>query len=363
MLKRSLVFVFAVLMSLNVAAQETAAGWQCPEGYAGQTLDVFNWFDYIAEDTIANFEAACDVEVNYTEFDEESFVYDTLLLGNPGYDVVIATGAIIAPLIEQDLLIPLDYDLIPNAGNLSEDFSNRAVDPENVYSMPYGWGSMGLIYRLEAFPDGINSWQAVWDYSAPSIWIDDSRAMLGVALISLGYDPNTTDIGEVLLARDFLGEKGANILGIGTEEDVVNAFLAGEIDLAIAYSGTMANLLGQCECADFNYVIPEEGSNIFVDSLFVPVDADAEDLAMLFIDYSLDPVVNASLSNMGFGSVNQATQAAGFIDESFSEISGFNPTEELLARSFSALPLEEEIAAAYELAWDELRGFYGLEED
>jgi spermidine/putrescine transport system substrate-binding protein len=167
----------------------------------------------------------------------------------------------------------------------------------------------------------------------------------------------------VLEARDFLGEKGSNIVGIGSEQDIVALFMAGEIDMAIAYSGTMANLLGTCNCDDYNYSIPEEGSNIFVDNMFVPVDADSADLAMLFIDYTLNPEVSASLSNLGFGSVNRAATDAGLIDESFAEIDGFNPGSEVFARMFYVQHLAEDVAAAYDVAWDELLGFYGLPEE
>jgi spermidine/putrescine transport system substrate-binding protein len=361
MLKRFSLALLFLSFSLSSFAQEVAGtlSWVCPEGHEGETLDILNWADYIAESTVSDFEAACGISINYVEYDEEYFMYDTLHLGNPGYDLVIASSTLVALLAEDELLIPLNQDLIPNVGNINPNFLHQNYDAENLYSLPYMWGSTGIVYDKAIFPNGIRSWEDVWNYDGSVIWLEDKRAMLGIGLLNLNYSANSMNAGEILQARDYLGERGNNLLGIYGYGEIADLVLNKEASIAVTYNGTLSSLIAVCGCSNYGYSIPEEGSNIFVDNMVVPVDADNTDLAMIFIDYILHPQVNAEISNMGYGSTNLAAVENRLIDMQFLDESGFNPSAEILARMFYIEALNEEAAAYYDVAWSDLLQFYG----
>ena len=167
--------------------------WTCPEGYEGQTLSIYNWSTYIAEDTVPNFEDACGVAVNYDIYESNEAMLARIRQGNPGYDIIVPSGGTVQRMAEEMLLIPLDLEMIPNVANVIPDLLGAAYDPENQYSLPYQWGTVGVGYSTEVFPDGITSWNQVWEHDGPVAWLDDRQTMLGIAHLFLDNDPNSTD--------------------------------------------------------------------------------------------------------------------------------------------------------------------------
>jgi spermidine/putrescine transport system substrate-binding protein len=360
-----LILVLILSLTFSLSAQEATespvSDWECPEGYAGDSLDILGWFGYDDETTISNFEEACDVTIHYTSYDDEYFMLDTMRLGNPGYDILYVSGTMVELLNADGLAIPLDLELIPNKDNVAEAFLNPVYDPENEVSLPYLWGSVGIGYKKEVFPDGISSWEQVWNHDGTVAWINDQRAILGVALQLLGYDANSTNASQISEARDYLGEHGDNLLTIfsGSAHPLYDA---GEADIITAYSYNSARWILNCDCETYGFAIPEEGSNIYVDNMLVPVDAEDPELAMVFMDYLLDPVVNAGFSNLGAGSTNALAAELGLIDARLLNETGFNPSEEVLANMFFIEPLEEDVTAFYDVAWNDLLLFYGIED-
>ena len=195
--------------------------WTCPEGYEGQTLSIFNWSTYIAMDTVPNFEEACGVTVNYDIYESNEAMLARIRQGNPGYDLVVPSGGTVQRMADEGLLVPLDLDQIPNMANVIPDFLDPAFDPGNRFSLPYQWGTLGIGYRTEVFPDGISSWEQVWNHDGSVAWIDDRQAMFGIALTILGYDPNTTDGDEINAARDYLVERGGNVVAVAADDGQV----------------------------------------------------------------------------------------------------------------------------------------------
>lgn len=328
-----------VVLSVNLVPMTAQAQdpedieWVCPEEFAGQQLNVFNWSLFISEAAIPNFEELCDVEVVYDTFDTTEAVFTRLREGNPGFDIVFLSDFMVKLMAEEDLLEPLDFERIPNFANIGEEFKNPSYDPDNTYSVPYTWGSTGISYNATRV-DEITSWNDLFEYDGPVAWMDEPTVMLGVALLMNGYDPNSIDSDEIEVARDYLIERGGNVRTIATSD---GSFLleSGEVDIIVGYSGEVFQILSNCECDDFAYAIPEEGGNIYVDTMTIPVGAKNPDLAHAFLDYMLDPVVGAANANeIGYASPNQTALDLGLIDPSYLENGVIYLSPETIERLF-----------------------------
>jgi spermidine/putrescine transport system substrate-binding protein len=345
----------AVEGTQEVAAEGTEAAsvvdaWVCPEGYAGQELNVYNWSTYIAEDTIPNFEAACGVTVTYDTFENNEAVLTRLQQGNPGYDIIVPTDYMIATMIREELLIPLDKSKIPNMVNLNPNLLDQAYDPGNVYSVPYQWGTIGIGYNTTKFPEGIDSWTDLWAYEGPVAWLDDRRGFMGVALQILGYDPNSVTEAEIVEAKEYLIANGGNVTNVAGD-DGQELLARGDVDAAVEYNGDILALAA--ENPEFAYVVPAEAAVLWVDNLAVPVGAANPDLAMVFIDYILHPQVAADISNYtAYASPNQTALDLGLILEAGNP--GIYPSAETQANLFSIKEVPADVEAFYNDAWDEL---------
>ena len=352
-----LMMLLVLLFPAAVIAQDE--GWTCPEGFEGQTLSIYNWSTYIAEDTVPNFEELCGVTVNYDIFDSGETMLARIRQGNPGYDIIVPSGDTVAIMIREGLLVPLDMAMIPNVANVTEALLDPPYDPDNEYSLPYQWGTTGIGYNTEVFPDGISSWEDLWNYDGSVAWLDDPRAMFGVALTILGYDANSSDPDEIAEARDFLIERGANVTTVAGD-DGQELLARGEVDLAVEYSGDIFALAEECECETYAYVIPEEGTNLWTDNMAIPVDAPNAELAMVFMDYVLDAQVGADISNYtAYASPNQAAIDEGLIDEELLTDPAIYPGEETAEMLFIIQDTDAETEQAYNDAWDELLIFLG----
>ncbi len=347
--------VAAVLMiSFTAAAQDEEEGWSCPSGYEGQTLRIFSWSTYVAEDTIPRFEEACGVTVEYYEFGSNDELMAVIRSGIARYDLAVPSEANIARLIEEGLLQPLDYSIITNVKNVSEKFLNPPYDPGNVYSVPYQWGTAGIAYDATMVEEDITSWEDFFTYEGPVAWIDDSRTMLSVALLLLGYDPNSQNPEEIQEAKNYLLEHSDNVDAVASENGQ-DMLLRGDVDMVVEWSGDLLQIIEDCDCDDFVYVIPEEGTNIWVDNMAVPANAENPQLAMEFINYILDPQVGADLSNFtAYGSPNQAAIDAGLIDEETLNNPGIYPSAETLEKMYFLLDVGAEADQYYTEVWNEI---------
>lgn len=354
-----LCLLIAAPMLAQDATPEPLAPWECPEGFAGQTLNVYNWAVYIAEDTVTNFEAACDVTVVYDTYESNEFVITLLRAGNPGYDIIVPTDYAVQILREEELLVPLDLERIPNAANLNPTLLDLGFDPGNQFSLPYQWGTVGFGYEVAAFEEAPTSWDDIWAHDGDIVWLDDPRGMLAVALNILGYDVNTTDADEIAEARDYLLERGSNVVAINAVDGQAR-LERGEVDGAVMYSGNIFRLNANCECEDYAYLIPEPGSNLWMDNLAIPVDAPNPELAHVFIDYLLDAQVGADISNYtAYGSPNQAAIDAGLIDPALLANESIYPSAEVQAILYSIIAVPE-AEVDYLSAWDEIKVSFGI---
>ena len=341
-------------------AQDAAqtSSWTCPEGFEGQQLSVYNWATYIAEDTIPNFEELCGVTVLYDTFPTDDDMLAKIRQGNPGYDLVVPSSTVLSLMIAENLVEPLNLENIPNFANLSDTFTGLPFDPDNTYSAPYQWGTMGIGYNTETVEGGVTSWDDVFAYDGPVSWLEDIRGMMGVGLLKLGLDPNSSNPEEITEAKDYLIENGSNVVYMN-QDDGQEVLVRGEADIVVEYSGDIFQIIDECDCDTYAYVIPEEGTLFWVDTLVVPTGAPNKALAEVFIDYLLDPQVSADISNYtAYGTPNRVALEEGLIDPDLAGDPGIYPSEETQARLFFVAQ-DPERAKLYNDAWDELRIFVG----
>ncbi|MBI5668278.1 MAG: spermidine/putrescine ABC transporter substrate-binding protein [Chloroflexi bacterium] len=377
-----LILGVVLLLGTTALAQEatpeaTAAAdiepWVCPEdvlNLENKALNVLNWATYVAEDTIPNFEAACGVTVTTDFFGSNEELLSRLRAGNPGFDIVVPSDFAVGQMIAEGLLEPLTKENIPNIVNLNPALMDREYDPGNVYTVPYQWGTIGIGYNVEAVKQvlgedvEITSWNQIFDYPQPRVaWLDDPRSMLGVALIMNGFDPNSTNPDEIQQATDYLIEKGRNNVVRIAADDGQELLARGEADMVVEYMGDIFQVALACEedpncTTEYAYALPEEGSNLWVDNLAIPVGAQNQRLAEAFIDYILHPQVGADISNYtAFASPNQAAIDAGLIDESLLNSPIIYPSQETLEKLFTidAFPDDPDVQQYYNDAWDMLK--------
>jgi spermidine/putrescine transport system substrate-binding protein len=356
-----LLLVFSLFTSvLPLMAQDGEAAeialepWVCPEGFEGQTLSVYNWTTYIAEDTISNFIELCSLaDVTYDTYASNEDLLAAISQGNPGYDIIVPTDEMVALMIERELLDTLDKNNIPNLANVSPDLLGAPHDPENNYSVPYQWGTIGIAYNIEKVGVEITSWQELFAYEGSVAWLEDPRAMMAIALQLLGFDPNSENPDEIAQARDFLIANGNNVRTIA-QDDGQALLERGDVDITIEYSGDIFQVIYECECDTYRYVIPQDGGIIWTDNMAIPVDAPNKALAEVFIDYILDPQVGADISNYtAYGSPNQVAIDAGLIDGELLDDPTIYPPADIREKLFFIKDVSDEAQMAYNDAWDE----------
>ena len=360
MIHRLTTTIVAILLvgAFAFAQVDSDTSWTCPEGFEGQTLSIYNWTTYIAEDTIPLFEELCGVDVVYDTYPTDDDMLARIRQGNPGYDIVVPSGTVTYLMIDEGLVEPLDKENIPNLANVQDAFLGLDFDPENEYTVPYQWGTIGIGYNTEAVGEEITSWSQMFSYDGPVSWLEDVRATMGIALLMLGHDPNTRDPEAIEEAKNFLIENGSNVVYIN-QDDGQEILLRGEADIVVEYSGDIFQIIDECECDTYEYVIPEEGTNFWVDNLAIPVDAPNKELAEAFIDFVLDPHVGAEISNYtAYGSPNAAAAEMGLISEDFLNDPGIYPSQETLDNLFFIVQ-DPELEQVYNDAWDEVRIFVG----
>ena len=349
--------LFVSLAALAFTTANAQSDWTCPAGYAGQTLSVYNWATYVAEDTISNFEAACGVRVIYDTYGSDDDMLVRLRQGNPGFDIVVPSDSIVRLLIDEKLLEKIDHANLPNFGNLDPDFIGLPFDPGNDYTIPYQWGTVGIGYNTEKVPE-ITSWADMFAYDGPVAWLEDTGAMVGMGLLMLGKDPNSEDAKEIDEAAKYLIDNGGNVVYIA-RDDGQEILVRGEADIVIEYSGDIFQIMDECECDTYAYVIPEEGTNFWLDNLAIPKGAPNKALAEVFIDYVLDPHVAADISNYtAFGTPNLAAFDGGLIDPELAEDPAIYPSEAASEHLFFAVQSPEREALLND-AWDMIKIFIG----
>ncbi len=265
-------------------------------------VNVCSWGEYIDEDLIGQFEEATGIRVNYQTVESNEPLYSLLKSGGADYDVVVPSDYMIAKLIEEDMLEELDYSNIPNYALIDERFKGLSFDPGERYTVPYTWGTLGIIYNRNMVDGEITSWSALYDdrYAGNVLLINNSRDAMGAALMYLGYSVNTTDPDEIRAAFQVIED--ANRRGVfqgRVMDEVFQKMEGGNAAIATYYAGDYLSMVeNQADGVDLAFVIPEEGSNWFVDAMCVLKDAPHKEAAEAWINFIAS--TEANLANMDY---------------------------------------------------------------
>ena len=280
------------------------------EKYGSDVLNVFNWGEYIGEDVIANFEEEYGVKVNYSLFESNEIMYTKLLSGNT-YDVIVPSDYMIERLMEEELIQPLDYSYMTNLDDLNPEVLalRDEYDMDGVYSIPYFWGSVGLVYNKNVVSEeklDELGWNILRDteYSNKIFMYDSERDSFMVALKALGYSMNTENMDEINKAYDWLCELHDTMSPSYVTDEVTDAMINNEKDIAVVYSGDAAFIISQND--DMAYYVPKEGTNVWSDGFVIPSNAKNPKLANEFINYmiSYDSAMDSSIE-VGYTSANK----------------------------------------------------------
>lgn len=253
---------------------------------------VYNWGEYLDPEVLTMFEEETGIDVVYEEFETNEILYPKISSGAIAYDVICPSDYMIQRMIENDLLAEINFDNIPNVKNIGKDYmeQSRQFDPENKYSVPYCWGTVGILYNKTMVDEPITSWSVLWDekYKDNILMQDSVRDAFGVTLKYLGYSLNSTDLDELTEARDLL-IKQKPLVQAYVIDQVRDKMIGNEAAIGVIYSGEA--IYTQMENPDLEYVIPEEGSNIWIDSWVIPKNADNKENAEKFINFLCRPEI------------------------------------------------------------------------
>jgi spermidine/putrescine transport system permease protein len=337
------------LLGALLLAGPFLAGSGAPAG--DKVLNLYIWSSYIAPETLRKFEARHGVRVNVDLYDSNEALLAKVQAGNAAYDVICPSNYPIEILLKQGLLRPLDHSALPHLANLDPRFLDQAYDPGNRHSVPYFWGTAGIAYRRSRV-GRVDSWSAMWDarWAGRILMLDDARETFGAALKWKGRSLNTTDpallrtAGRLLLAQKPL----VRTYNSSSFED---ALLSGDVWLAQGWNGQFAKAMD--EDPDVEYVVPREGSSLFVDSLVIPASAPHPELAHAFIDFTLEAEIAAEICRtMRYSSPNRA--AVPLLPASIRSNPAIFPPPDVLER----VELIEDVGEAtllYDRLWTEVK--------
>lgn len=332
-------FVLGALM-LPVFATEDAVP------LTGEVINVYNWGLYISDgsngyiDVNAEFTRRTGIKVNYSTYDSNEALYSKLKTGGASYDVIIPSDYMVGKLIEEGLLQKLDFGNIPNYANIDGEFKDRPFDPANEYSVPYSWGCVGLIYNTKHVTETVTSWDLLWnsEYSGKILMFDNSRDAFAIAQLLLGIDVNTTSDQELEAASAKLSEQ-KELVQSYVMDQVFSQMETEEAWIAPYYAGDFLTM--QAENENLAFCFPEEGFNLFIDTICIPAGAQNKTAAEQYINFLCDPEISGQ--NMEYlGYSTPITAAKAFMDPEVADSPIAYPPEEILARgvTFETLPTD-----------------------
>lgn len=275
------------------------------------TINVYNWGEYIADgsdegtlDVNAEFTKLTGIRVNYTTFATNEELYAKLKGGGASYDIIIPSDYMISRMIKEDMLEPLNMDSIPNFKYIMDNFKDPEYDKGSKYSVPYTWGTIGIIYDSTLVEDENIDWDILWneDYADRILMFDNPRDAFAIAQIRLGYSLNTEDNDELHKAAELLKEQ-KKVVQAYVMDEIFDKMGAGEALIAPYYAGDALTLMDEYE--DLAFAIPESGTNLFVDAICIPKGAKQKEAAQMYINFMCEPdIAYATTDYIGYSTPN-----------------------------------------------------------
>lgn len=343
-MKRKLIFIIFILIFILIGA----AGCSTDEK---QTLNVLNYDIYIDRSLLAEFEEANNVKIKYDTYSTPEDMYIKVKSGASKYDLIISTEYMIERMINENLVNKLNFDNIPNYKYVGEDFKNHVYDPANEYSVPYFWGTLGILYNKNTVDASSDSWAMLWDknHAQRIIMMDSQRDSFAAALKLLGYSLNTVDQDQLDEAKALLIEQKPLVMAYitdGSPAIMVNE----EADMALVWSGEAVAAMSENENLD--YVIPKEGSNIWIDAMVIPSTTQKQELAEKLMNFlcSTDATLR-NIDEVWYSTVHK--EALELVDEKLLNNPAFNIPQDDIDR-MEMLRDPKEFIELYSERWTEL---------
>ena len=325
----------------------------------GVTINVYNWGEYIANgtdgspDVNEDFTRRTGIKVNYTTFDSNESLYSKLAGGGADYDVIIPSDYMVSKLIDENMLAELDFSNIPNYQYIDERFRDPDYDPGSRYSVPYTWGVVGLFYNTDYIEEEITSWSALWDdrYAGKILMFDNPRDSFAIAQFMLGQSLNTTDENDWAEAAALLKQQKPLVQAYVMDR-IFDKMESSEAWIAPYYSGDAAILVENSDSIQF--VVPEEGTNYFVDAMCIPVTSRHKEEAEAYINFLCDPeIAGANMNYVGYSTPESA--AKEYMDEEMVESPVYYPSDEILERTEVFVNLPESTSKLLDSLWAEVK--------
>ncbi len=325
----------------------------CNKSESGQVLYVYNWGEYMDESINEQFEEETGIKVVYKVYDNNESMY-AVLKNSPGvYDVVFPSDYMVGRLIAEGMLEEINFDNVPNFEHIMDSFKNLEYDPENRYSVPYTWGTVGLLYNTQYVTETPTSWDALWDsaYRGKSLMYNNSRDTLGIALLRLGYSMNTTNKAQLRAACNELIKQKPELLAY-VSDDIFSFMESGFAAICPVYSGDAITMIE--ENPDLAYVVPEEGTNRFVDCACIVKDAPNKENAEKYLNFLCrQDIAELNRDFTCYSTPQQQVKDA--LPEEIKNNKIAYPDEDIIAKTEVYTNLPQDILVYYNDLWNKLK--------
>ncbi len=345
-MKKWLALLIAACMLIPAAAFAENAG----------VVNIFNWEDYIDEQTLEMFTAETGIQVNYMNFTTNEDMLVQVEAAPSAFDVVFPSDYAVERMLAMGLLEKIDFANVPNVSNITPERANPTYyDPTGEYSVPYMWGTVGILYNKNMVAAPIDSWAALWDatYKNNVIMMDSIRDTMGLTLKYLGVSVNTRDIPTLEAAKDLLiQQKQSGIVKAYQVDETKDKMVANEAVLAVMWNGDAQYAIDLNP--DLAYVVPKEGSNVWVDAMVIPKGAKNKANAEAFINFMSRPdIATLNAAEIWYSSPNAG--AIEMLGEEYSGNPTINPPEDVISRCEPFHDLQSEFRTIYADLWLEVK--------
>ena len=355
-MKKKLALLTASVLTLSLVLSGCGGGTsgnsEEPGSGSKGVVNVYNWGVYIDESVLEDFTAETGIEVVYDTYESNEAMYGVLKNDGASYDVIIPSDYMVSRMIEEDMLQPINFDNVPNFADVDPELKNPDYDPENLYSVPYMWGLLGIIYNTTMVEEVPTSWETMFDerYTDNIFMFNNSRDAIGLALKYLGYSYNTTDPAQITEAVDLLIQQKPLVNSYGMD-DIFEKMQSGAVAIGAYYYGDFLTM--QEVNPDLAFCLPEEGTNLYVDAMCIPKNAENKENAEAFINYMCSTA--AGLKNCE--EIWYSTPLLSVreeLDEATASDPYAYPDETVLAQCESFKNLPQEILDFYDSEWTRL---------
>ena len=329
---KKLLQAFVPILIVSIVLLFVISSLNSSQGYSSKNkLTIYNWGDYIDADLIEQFEKEAGITVVYETFDSNEAMMTKIEQGGTAYDVAVQSEYMIDKMIQEDLLLPLDHEKLSNLNNIDDRFMDLPFDPKNKYSIPYFWGTVGIVYNSKMLGDiEINSWSDLWDPRLKNeiLLVDGAREVMGMGLNSLGYSLNDLNHDHLNEAKKKLDTLMPNVKAIVGDESRM-LLENEEASIGLVWSGVASEIMAENE--DLEFVVPKEGSNLWFDNMVIPKTAKNVEAAHQFINFMLDAEVAAQNTEyVSYATPNK--EALNYLPEEIVNDERFYPAPDLTER-------------------------------